>query len=83
MGFFIPSNRKIQNLRYIQLTSAGYDRVPMNYVKEHKIEIHNARGVYSIPMAEFAISGVLQLFKQARFLVTIKRIINGLNIGDY
>lgn len=39
----------------------------MNYVKEHKIEIHNARGVYSIPMAEFAISGVLQLFKQARF----------------
>lgn len=58
---------KFKNLRYIQLTSAGYDRVPMNYVKEHKIEIHNARGVYSIPMAEFAISGVLQLFKQARF----------------
>ena len=50
---------KFKNLRYIQLTSAGYDRVPMNYVKEHKIEIHNARGVYSIPMAEFAISGVL------------------------
>lgn len=33
---------KFKNLRYIQLTSAGYDRVPMNYVKEHKIEIHNA-----------------------------------------
>lgn len=58
---------KFKNLRYIQLTSAGYDRVPLDYVKEHQIEIHNARGVYSIPMAEFAISGVLQLYKQARF----------------
>ena len=55
------------NLRYIQLTSAGFDRVPMDYIKEHNITIHNARGVYSIPMAEFAISGVLQLYKQVCF----------------
>lgn len=55
------------NLRYIQLTSAGFDRVPMDYVKAHGIEIRNARGVYSIPMAEFAVSGVLQLYKQSRF----------------
>lgn len=55
------------SLRYIQLTSAGFDRVPMEYVQTHGIEIHNARGVYSIPMAEFAISGVLQLYKQSRF----------------
>lgn len=54
------------NLRYIQLTSAGYDRVPMDYVKSHNITIHNARGVYSIPMAEFAVSGVLSLFKETR-----------------
>lgn len=54
------------SLKYIQLTSAGFDRVPMDYVKEHGIEIHNARGVYSIPMAEFAVSGVLQLYKQSR-----------------
>ena len=55
------------NLKFIQLTSAGFDRVPMEYVKEHNIEIHNARGVYSIPMAEFAISGILQLVKRSRF----------------
>ena len=55
------------NLRYIQLTSAGFDRVDMNYVTAHGIEIHNARGVYSIPMAEFALCGVLQLYKQAAF----------------
>lgn len=59
--------KKFKNLKYIQLTSAGYDRVPMDYVRECGITIHNARGVYSIPMAEFAVSGVLQLYKQSRF----------------
>lgn len=56
------------NLKYIQLTSAGFDRVPMDEVKRRDIEIHNARGVYSIPMAEFAVTGVLDLYKDmARF----------------
>lgn len=59
--------KKFINLKYIQLTSAGVDRVPLDYVKEHGIEFHNARGVYSIPMAEFAVSGVLQLYKQSRY----------------
>lgn len=58
---------KFANLRYIQLTSAGFDRVDTDYVKAHDIEIHNARGVYSVPMAEFALSGVLQLYKQSAF----------------
>lgn len=54
-------------LRFIQLTSAGFDRVPMEYVKSKGIEIHNARGVYSVPMAEFALCGVLQLYKQSGY----------------
>lgn len=54
-------------LSYIQLTSAGYDRVPMDIVKSRGITIKNARGVYSIPMAEFALCGVLTLYKQSRF----------------
>ncbi len=67
-GLFLHHDiEKFTNLKYIQLTSAGYDRVPMEYINEHKIEIYNARGVYSIPMAEFAIAGVLQLYKQSRF----------------
>lgn len=67
-GLFLSHNiKKFVNLKYIQLTSAGFDRVPMDYVKEHKIEIYNARGVYSIPMAEFAVFGVLELYKQSKF----------------
>ena len=55
------------NLKYIQLTSVGYDRVPVEYVRRKNITIHNARGVYSIPMAEYAIAGVLSLYKQMSF----------------
>lgn len=54
------------NLQYIQLTSAGFDRVPMDQVNRRGIRICNARGVYGIPMAEFALGGVLQLYKHSR-----------------
>ena len=69
-GIFLSHTiEKFTNLKYIQLTSAGFDRVPMDYVKEHEIVINNARGVYSAPMAEYAISGVLQLYKRSRFFI--------------
>ena len=55
---------KFTNLRYVQLTSAGLERIPLNYIKEHNIKLYNARGVYSIPMAEFAVAGVLTLYKK-------------------
>lgn len=67
--FLFHEIEKFANLKYIQLTSAGFDRVPMEYVEEHQIEIHNARGVYSIPMAEFALFSVLELYKQGRFFM--------------
>lgn len=56
-----------EKLERIQLTSAGYDRVPMDYITEKGIEIFNAGGVYSVPMAEFALYGVLALYKNTRF----------------
>lgn len=67
-GLFLHNPiERFSKLRYIQLTSAGFDRVPMDYVRAHGIEIRNARGVYSVPMAEFALCGVLQILKQSRF----------------
>lgn len=66
-GLFLYNDiRHFKKLRYIQLTSAGFDRVPLDYINEHEIKLYNARGVYSIPMAEFALCGVLQLIKQSR-----------------
>lgn len=59
--------KKFTNLKYIQLTSAGFDRLPMEYIKERGITVYNAKGVYSVPMAEFAVCGVLDIYKQSRF----------------
>lgn len=67
-GLFVYNDiEQFRSLKYIQLTSAGFDRVPMDYINQHGIEIHNARGVYSVPMAEFALTDILQLVKQSRF----------------
>lgn len=54
-------------LKLIQLTSAGFDRVPVGKIKERGIEIYNARGVYSTPMAEWAVFRVLEHYKQGWF----------------
>lgn len=54
------------SLTYVQLTSAGFDRMPMAYAAKKGITVHNARGVYSIPMAEFALSSVLSVYKESR-----------------
>ncbi len=51
------------NLKFVQLTSAGLDRVPVDRMKEKGIALCNARGVYSTPMAEWALAGVLALYK--------------------
>jgi phosphoglycerate dehydrogenase-like enzyme len=54
------------NLKYIQLFMAGFDHMPMDYIQAHGIEFHNARDVYSDPIAEFAIGGILALYKKFR-----------------
>lgn len=63
-GLFLKNDiRRFSALRFIQATSAGLDRMPMPYIQEHGIRLCNARGVYSVPMAEWAIGGVLLLYK--------------------
>lgn len=67
-GLFLYNNiNNFKKLRYIQLTSAGFDRVPLDYIINNKIVIHNAKGVYSIPMSEFVLAGVLQIYKKSKF----------------
>ena len=54
-------------LRYVQLTSAGFDRVRVDDAATRGIVLHNARGVYSTPMAEFAVAAVLDFYQQRSF----------------
>ncbi len=62
--FYYNDIKPFKSLKYIQLTSAGLDRVPLDYIRDNNIALYNARGVYSVPMAEFAVRGVLDLYKQ-------------------
>lgn len=73
-GLFLSNQiENFKSLKYIQLTSAGMDRVPLDYINSHNIELHNARGVYSIPMAELTVLGILQLIKQSYFFYENKK----------
>lgn len=66
-GLFLYNEiREFKSLRYIQLTSAGMDRIPMKYITENNIKLNNARGVYSIPMAEHAILKILEIYKKSK-----------------
>lgn len=57
--------RQFTSLKYIHTTSAGIDHMPLAYIREKGIRLINARGVFSAPMAEFALGGVLQIYKNA------------------
>lgn len=67
-GLFLNHNiDTFSRLKFIQLTSAGFDRIPIDKIKKLKIELFNARGVYSKPMAEWAVFKVLEHYKQGWF----------------
>ena len=67
-GLFLYNDIKMfKSLKYIQLTSAGFDRVPLDYIKANNLTINNARGVYGIPMAEFVLSNILSFYKKISF----------------
>lgn len=67
-GLFLSHDIDLfSQLKLIQLTSVGFDRVPIEKIKNRNIELYNAKGVYSIPMAEWTIFKVLEHYKQGYF----------------
>lgn len=67
-GLFLSHDIDLfDRLKFIQLTSTGYDRVPVDRIKERGIKLFNARGVYSTPMAEWVLFRVLEYYKQGWF----------------
>ena len=54
-----------KSLKYIQVTSSGLDRLPIDYIEKNNIKIFNARGVYSVPMAEWTVCKILDVYKKS------------------
>jgi lactate dehydrogenase-like 2-hydroxyacid dehydrogenase len=48
---------KFTNLRFIQLTSAGFDRVDLYYINSHKIEITMRAAFTAFQLRKFALCG--------------------------
>lgn len=65
--------KNFKNLKFIQTTSVGFDRIPINYVKEKKIIIKNAGNIYSKPMAEWVVLKILEIYKESRFFEVNKK----------
>ena len=52
---------KYPNLKWIQLLTAGFDNIDLNYLKNRGIELSNANDVFSIAIAEDVISKMLYI----------------------
>ena len=57
---------KMKNLKYIMLTSVGFDQLPKEKVLARNIQVTNNRGGYSIPMAEWIVMCILEIYKRAK-----------------
>ncbi|MBB2479492.1 D-2-hydroxyacid dehydrogenase [Bacillus sp. APMAM] len=55
-------------LKWIMVTSAGLEKMPLQAIKEKGILVTNARGIHKIPMAEFTLGLMLQYAKQFRVM---------------
>lgn len=63
--FLYNDIKRFEKLNFIQLTSVGLDRVPLDYIKMQQIKLFNARGVYSVPMAEWIVLKILEFYKKS------------------
>ena len=52
------------NLKFLQLSSAGLDHLPVEEWLKDKVMIANAKGVYSAPIAEMIVMSILMGLKQ-------------------
>lgn len=68
-NFFFQANGldALPNLRFIQLTSVGLDRVPVEQIRQRRIALHNAGSIYAVPMAEWAVGKILEMCKYSQF----------------
>ncbi len=61
---YFTGHEGFTSLRFLQVTSAGLDRVPLEWVRSRGIRLYNAEGVYSGPMAEWTVMRILELLRR-------------------
>ncbi|SDK33735.1 D-2-hydroxyacid dehydrogenase [Sediminibacillus albus] len=62
-----------EQLKWIMVLSAGMDEMPFEEIKRKRILVTNSRGIHKIPMAEYAISMILQVSRNAALFLDCQR----------
>ena len=57
---------KMNNLKYIQITSIGIDHIPVDKILNRDIVIANNKGGYSIPIGEWIVMYILEIYKNSK-----------------
>jgi len=57
---------KFPCLKWIQLSSIGIDQVPIEVIKDRDIILTNNKGGYSIPIGEWIVLKILEMYKNSR-----------------
>lgn len=65
-SFDLSEPQSYPNLRFVQLFSAGYDKVNIELATKHNIIVSNARGAYSVQIAEYVLARLLSVYKKER-----------------
>ncbi|WP_027964195.1 D-2-hydroxyacid dehydrogenase [Halalkalibacillus halophilus] len=61
--------KQATQLKWIMVISAGVEEMPLETIDQHGIQLTNASGIHAIPMAEYVISMLLQVNRQAKTLI--------------
>jgi phosphoglycerate dehydrogenase-like enzyme len=56
-------------LKWVMVLSAGMDLIPFKEISDRGILVTNSRGIHKTPMAEYAISMLLQVYRQEKLLM--------------
>ncbi len=64
----------MKNLKYIMLTSVGFDQLPKEKVIKQNIQVTNNRGGYSIPMSEWIVMCILEIYKNLKCFINNSKI---------
>ncbi len=64
---------EFKNLKFVQLTSAGTDKIPVDQLEKAGIQLETARGVYSDPIAEWIVLKILEICKNSRHFYTAQQ----------
>lgn len=74
-----------KKLEWIMVLSAGMDQMPLQAIEERGILVTNVRGIHKIPMAEYALSMLLYVYRQEKTLTQnglIKKWDPSLSVGE-